>query len=76
MDEDLQTMSNQELQLEVIKLRNAIRQHRDAQGHNLCWFVPELWNLLPDHKEVSPNPPPLDEFLQCCKSYRQSLEDK
>jgi hypothetical protein len=42
MDEDLDAMNSKELKAEVAKLRAGIRQHRDATGHNLCWYVPEL----------------------------------
>ena len=65
-----------ELQLidEIVKLRTGIRKHRDSSNHDLCWFVPELWNLLPE--KIIPNPeiPPEDEFLKCCKKYRKSLD--
>lgn len=74
INNDLFTMSERELIDEVIKLRDGIRKHRDSSGHNLCWFVPELWNLLPE--KITPNPeiPSEDEFLKCCKLYRQSLD--
>lgn len=76
MDEDLDSMSLEELQREVKKLRAGIRQHRDATGHNLCWYVPELWNLLPEKVIPQPKIPSTDEFLQCCKIYRKSLESQ
>lgn len=74
MDEDLDSMSLEELKTEVRKLRDGIRAHRDASGHNLCWYVPELWDLLPEKIAPSPQIPPTDEFLRCCKIYRLSLE--
>ncbi len=46
-DYDLQGMSKDELIAEVKRLRAGIRTHRDARGHNLCWYVPELWGLSP-----------------------------
>lgn len=73
MDEDLTYMCVEELRAEVRKLRWGIRNHRDAAGHNLCWYVPELWNLLPEKLVPSPEVPPKDEFLTCCKAYRDSL---
>jgi len=66
-------MNEVELRAEIIKLRNGIRAHRDATGHNLCWYVPELWDLLPDKADSKPQIPPTDEFLQCCRAYRKSL---
>lgn len=75
LDGDLMTMSERELFEEVVKLRAGIRRHRDATGHNLCWWVPELWNLLPEQKAPEPEVPSKDEFMRCCKLYRDSLGD-
>jgi hypothetical protein len=75
-DEDLQSMNEEELRAEVKKLRAGVRQHRDASGHNLCWYVPELWNLLPDQMVPQPVVPTTEEFLHCCKIYRESLNKK
>lgn len=74
MDEDLENMSVEELKAEVLKLRTGIRQHRDAIGHNLCWYVPELWGLVPEKVEPQPKVPSEDEFLKCCRIYRKSLD--
>lgn len=74
MDEDIEHMSVEDLRGEVRKLRVGIRQHRDASGHNLCWYVPELWNLLPERVVPQPEVPPTDQFLECCQAYRRSLE--
>lgn len=73
-DSDLDEYTQGELVAEVLKLRYAIRQHRDSIGHNLCWFVPELWNTLPERVEVEPEVPAKEEFLSCCKVYRDSLD--
>jgi hypothetical protein len=69
-------MENRDLKVEVEKLRQGIRQHRDASGHNLCWYCPELWNLLPDKIEPHPQIPETEEFLHCCKQYRLSLDQE
>jgi hypothetical protein len=66
-------MSPEELREEIRKLRNGIRQHRDSSGQNLCWYVPELWNLLPEKVEPKPEVPPTEEFIACCRQYRASL---
>ena len=41
MDEDLDGFTSDELAAEVIRLRTAIRAHRDSSGHDLCWHHPE-----------------------------------
>ena len=74
-DSDLDAMSHSDLISEVLKLRAGIRAHRDSNGHNLCWYVPELWNLLPERIEPKPHVPPCDEFLMMCGKYRRSLDE-
>lgn len=54
MDSDLNDLSRDELIAELNKLRNAVRAHRDATGHGLCWHHPTLWSLLPDQSSSSP----------------------
>lgn len=74
MDEDLNKLSFQELLFEAKRLRQAIRSHRDSQMHELCWYHPEMWNLLPDTKEVRPMVPNREQFLKGCHIYRASLD--
>lgn len=74
IDKDLDSMTNTELITEVMKLRNGIRHHRDATGHNLCWYVPELWGLLPEKVVPAPQVPTESEFLECCRIYRRTLD--
>lgn len=76
MDKDLNKMSVPQLQAEVRKLRAAIRVHRDSSGHNLCWYVPELWNTLPEKPAIKIEVPETCEFLNKCKEYRKSLDNK
>jgi len=73
MDEDLDGLGREDLVAEVRKLRAGIREHRDATGHELCWYQPALWGLLPEKIEPKPAVPPKDEFLRCCAIYRASL---
>jgi hypothetical protein len=75
MDQDLDEMSREQLVAEVLKLRGGIRKHRDAEGHSLCWYVPELWGLLPERLDPKPKVPPVGEFLENCAAYRASLDD-
>ena len=74
MDDDLETMDREGLVAEVKKLRAAIRDHRDATGHDLCWHHPDLWALLPEKVAPSISVPPWPKFLRGCIRYRQSLD--
>lgn len=74
LDEDLQAMPREQLVEEVKRLRAAIREHRDASGHDLCWHHPQLWALLPEKTDPLPVVPPWPEFLAGCLSYRRSLD--
>lgn len=76
MDEDVETMSRDALIAEVRKLRQGIRRHRDSTGHELCWYHPALWGLLPERTDPLPAVPPWPEFLRGCLRYRQSLDEQ
>jgi hypothetical protein len=76
MDEDLQRMSRDELILEVRRLRDGIRKHRDSSGHELCWHHPQLWGLLPEQDDPLPAVPEWPAFLRGCVRYRQSLDEQ
>ena len=74
MDEDLQTMDRAQLIAEVRKLRTGIRTHRDTSGHDLCWYHPHLWALLPEKTEPKIAVPPWEKFMRGCIRYRASLD--
>ena len=74
MDDDLKTMPPQALREEVQTLRDAIRTHRDASEHELCWHHPDLWGLLPEKSDPLPAIPAWPVFMQGCVRYRQSLD--
>jgi hypothetical protein len=76
MDEDLDLKTKDELIAEVRRLRNAIREHRDSSGHELCWHHPALWNLLPEKTDPKIEVPAWPDFLQGCLRYRQSLDEQ
>jgi hypothetical protein len=76
MDEDLQTMSHDQLIEEATKLRNAIRAHRDTSLHDLSWHHPDLWGLLPERTDPLPSVPEWPEFIRGCIRYRQSLDEQ
>jgi hypothetical protein len=74
MDEDLQSLSREQLAAEVQRLRAGIRAHRDATGHDLCWHHPRLWALLPEQVAPSIAVPEWPQFMRGCVLYRQSLD--
>ena len=74
MDADLDTMSHNELITEAKRLRDAIRKHRDATGHDLCWHHPQLWEMLPEKLNPDIAVPPWPKFLRGCVRYRESLD--
>ncbi len=76
MDEDLETMSREQLIEEAKTLRNGIRHHRDSTRHRLCWHHPALWGLLPEKTDPIPEVPEWPQFLQGCIEYRQSLDEQ
>ena len=76
MDTDLELMTKEELIKEVIKLRQAIREHRDSTGHDLCWYHPKLWSLLPEGISPEIQVPEWSEFMSGCIRYRKSLDEQ
>ncbi len=76
MDEDLEKMTRGELVEEVKKLRQGIRAHRDSTGHDLCWFHPDLWNLLPEKYDLEISVPDWPQFMEGCVRYRRSLDEQ
>ena len=75
-DEELVSLSQEQLVQEVIRLREGIRQHRDTSAHELCWHHPDLWGLLPESTDPMPTVPAWPQFLRGCIRYRQSLDDQ
>jgi hypothetical protein len=74
MDEDLGSLTRDQLVTEVKRLRAGIRAHRDASAHELCWHHPQLWGLLPERSDPLPLVPDWPQFLRGCIRYRQSLD--
>ena len=74
-DRDLDAFTREQLMAEVRKLRQAIRGHRDASGHALCWHHPDLWGLLPEGlRDPEVQVPAWPQFMRGCIRYRQSLD--
>lgn len=72
-DADLAQLDAAQL-LEVARtMRQAIRRHRSCSGHDLCWYQPELWVLLPEASAGAIEVPESEEFLRRCAVYRASL---
>jgi hypothetical protein len=76
MDEDVESMSREQLVAEVRRLRAGIREHRDSTGQELCWHHPRLWGLLPDKTDPIPVVPEWPQFMRGCVRYRQSLDEQ
>jgi hypothetical protein len=76
MDEDLNNLSRDQLIAETVRLRNAIRQHRDSSNHELCWHHPDLWALLPEKVDPDIAVPEWPQFMRGCIKYRQSLDEQ
>lgn len=74
MDEDLDVLSREDLVMQMKQLRTAIRAHRDASGHDLCWHHPALWALLPEKLSPEIKVPAWPQFMRGCIGYRQSLD--
>ena len=79
MDEDVSTMFPFRLREEVVKLRAAIRQHRDEKGNDRCWLDDSrLYQVLPEQEGPEWKLPCKEEFLKNCEMYwkgRQPQED-
>ena len=76
MDDDLLTLTHEQLIEEVKRLRAGIREHRDSSGQDLCWHHPALWGLLPERTDPIPVVPEWPQFLRGCVRYRQSLDEQ
>jgi hypothetical protein len=74
MDDDLATLTREELIAEVVRLRAGIRAHRDSTGHELCWHHPQLWSLLPEPIPKDLTVPDWPQFLRGCIRYREALD--
>ena len=76
LDADLDAFSRAGLIEEVKQLRSGIRRHRDTAGHDLCWYHPQLWGLLPETTDPVPPVPHWSQFIRGCVRFRQSLDEQ
>ncbi len=63
--------SEQKLQ----KVKEVIQEWTNKQGHDRCWYYPDLFRKLVEILEVkqskNPSLPPLDEFKKGCEKYQE-----
>lgn len=75
MDDDLTTMTRDQMEIEVRRLRGGIRQHRDERGDDRCWLDDQrLYALLPDTGVAITTLPPKDVFLRSCERFWQTRQ--
>jgi hypothetical protein len=75
LDPDLAALSQKALKYEVQRLRDAIRLHRDEQGHGRCWLDDQqLYQVLPEQQAAQFALPPRAEFLENCARYWQERQ--
>ena len=74
-DKDLESLSKEELQQEILRLRTGIREHRDAKGHDRCWLDDiDLYNLLPEKLPADTKLPDREEFLTNCNKFYENRQ--
>ena len=70
IDKDVQAMSIRKAQREIMRLRKAIRNHKDAKDNARCWMNDfELYRVLPEKTFSLPIRLPECEFLKNCREY-------
>jgi hypothetical protein len=74
LDKDVEFMTRYQHKAEIRRLRAALRQLRDKTGHELCWYLPEVWDILPEKVQPHPEVPAWCDFMQQCAAFRRSLE--
>ena len=55
--------------------QHLIQEWVNKQGHDRCWYYPDLFRKLADTFQVKlsqePSLPPLEEFKKGCEKYQQ-----
>lgn len=71
-------MDDLEKKLEGVKA--IVQAYADRQGHERCWYLPELFDELTTVLEITPTKPPLlpprCEFEAGCKKYQDEQYGK
>ncbi|MEN9626022.1 MAG: hypothetical protein RL557_350 [archaeon] len=64
----------------VQKAKHVIQEWIDKQGHERCWYYPDLYRQLAEIFQVTqtktPALPPLEEFKKGCEKYQQEEYNK
>jgi hypothetical protein len=69
-DEDIKGMSPAELRREAMRLRDAIRKHRDAEENARCWHNDlALYGVLPENEPPGRMDGPEEVLLRNCRRY-------
>ena len=71
LDNDLESMSPEDLIAEIKKLRAVIRYHKDQKGDDRCWVDDiRLYETLPEGcTGYDSTLPPENVFLENCKKF-------
>ncbi|MBI2452270.1 hypothetical protein HYV50_04320 [Candidatus Pacearchaeota archaeon] len=60
--------------------RKALQEWLDKQGHNMCWYYPEIFRELSKILEVTPSRkpdlPPREEFRPNCERYECEIYEQ
>ena len=68
-------MGDTDVERKYNRARKVIQEWADKQGHDRCWYYPELFRKLVDVFEITPTRdqilPPLEEFQKGCKRYQR-----
>jgi hypothetical protein len=60
--------------IKLAQIRAAVQRWLDKQGHERCWYYPEIFQEIVDilgiKPTVQPNLPPECEFKEGCERYR------
>jgi hypothetical protein len=83
MVDEVEFMTRSQLKAKVRELRAKNSQAKDLieewvsqQGHNQCWYYPDLYRKLAallEIKGADPNLPPLSEFKEGCIKYQHEI---
>ena len=75
IDHDLVSLDRSALQQEVSRLRQGIREHRDAKGNDRCWIDDaDLYALLPENVAADTELPRREEFLRNCEKFYETRQ--
>ena len=59
----------------INEAKKMIQEWVDKQGHDRCWYYPDLFRKLVELFQINPNKspslPPLEEFKVGCEKYQE-----